>query len=253
MTMQPIRRELTRWAAAVLVGVAVSSAWRGAWQLVDGFLLPQWPLSSAAASLGLGSALYAAMAALQPALATLARARASHLRLIWGLDTLFSYFGLWVGVLVWRGAWALWDNAFDCGLHPADYGDSRLVKSACMSHGVGVAVLLGMGAVRSLAASPTVVAADSTPLFGAVIAVDLRSLALERWRHGPPQLLSQADWLAAVGLVGLVPSPASAPGGACVGAYGRKEQGPPAGSPGPLPGLVCAELLSDTVTAYTRA
>lgn len=194
-----LRRIACRWTLSLLVAVAVSSVWRSAWHIIDGFLLPQRPLASALASLGLGSALYLAMSAVQPALASWARARPSLLRSIWALDTLYSYAGLWVCVLVWRGAWALWDEAFGYGLPPSDLAGAQRVISACASQGVGLALLLCTGTTRSLNAAPTLLAFDTNPVFGAVVSGD-QYLAAGRWCQGPPKLLTRAEWIAAVGL-----------------------------------------------------
>ena len=184
------------WLLALIVAAAVASVWRGAWLIVDAYVLPQVPRASAGLSLGIGAALMALCLGSQPLLAAWARAH-RELRLVWVVDAMYSYACSWVCVFVWRGVWAGWDQALGVGLDasPPRHG---VAVSGLYSHAAGLSVLLGLGAMRSLSACPMLyVSDDAAPLFGAAAFPALGLRPLHRLRELPaPQ--SEGEWRAAV-------------------------------------------------------
>jgi len=155
-----------------VIACAVASAWRGAWQLLDLGLLPAMPVASATASLALGGSLLWIATLAQPCLFSIARRHPS--RWCWIVDGLFSYCGGWCCVLVWRGAWHLWDHAlgiqapFSPAAQSAAQSAAELERGAWLCHGMGTLLLLLLDALRSLNTAPMFYASDSgPPLFGA--------------------------------------------------------------------------------------
>ena len=129
------------WVMALFVAAAVVSAWRGAWVLLDAILLPEHPIASAAASLGMGATGFVACAALQPLLAQTVQELKGHCVLLSCVEGLYSYAGLWVCVTTWRGVWYLWDHWQGIGFAPGTF-DGSLAIQATISHVVGVVLLL---------------------------------------------------------------------------------------------------------------
>ena len=160
-----------RAACALVIAVAVASAWRGAWLGIDAVLLRRSLLASAAVSLAAGCVLFLTCVATQERLAAWSR-QTSRRRVLWAMDATYSYLSFWSCVLVWRGAWELWTCAFaeDAAvwdMHPGPVL-TRQLWAACVSHVVGVAVLLLLGGVRNLNAPPMLVCSDTAgPFLGA--------------------------------------------------------------------------------------
>lgn len=144
--------------------------WRGIWLCIDDILFPDSRWRSATAGLGIGVALYLALAWLRP------RGAAAALRrpgLAWFLDACYSYVGVWVSVLVWRGFWYL--------------GDGLFARDAAVSHACGFFALLGFGALRSACAAPMFLVADAAPpLFSALAWDDLAAFDPRRRLAPPP-------------------------------------------------------------------
>lgn len=187
------------WLMALLIAAAVTSAWRGAWLLLDALLLPEHPLGSCMASIGMGSIGLALLAAVQPELASWARAHQQQ-RALWAADALYSYLGGWVCVLYWRGVWLLWDYAFQRGL-PSRPIDAELAADGCASHAVGLSMLLLLGAMRNFVASPMVITSDaSVPIFGAGMTAGLGSINPVARLKRPPAVQSAREWYVAVGV-----------------------------------------------------
>ncbi|KAL1525275.1 hypothetical protein AB1Y20_020138 [Prymnesium parvum] len=189
------RDSVSEWTVAMVLAVAVTSVWRGAWLILDAFLLPQQPPLSAAASLLLGALLFIFCRVVQPAFISWA-CNHPH-RMIWLMDALYSYIGMWSCALVWRGAWNLWDTALGRGL-AATAADLQLALNGFLSHAVGLAVLGMLGALRSLNAPPMLLCCDTAaPIFGASVRCTLQPF--ERIRRGP-QPMPLHDWMGKVGL-----------------------------------------------------
>ena len=186
---------------ALVIACAVASAWRGAWLVLDAAFLPERPVASAAASLGIGSILLWVATLVQPCLFANARRRPS--RVSWLLDALFSYVGFWCCVFTWRGMWQLWDHGLGVGFAPAPR-NLELERGGWLSHGVGSAVLVLMDALRSLNAPPMIYVSDSgPPLFGARTSPSWDGLLrIDRHLHSPklPAEGSTNEWRSAVGL-----------------------------------------------------
>jgi hypothetical protein len=183
---------------SVLVAIGVVSAWRGAWLVLDGQLLPGHPLASAAVSLVTGCVLLAVLSMLQPWLGHWARRHPG--RAWWVADSAFTIAGLWVCVLVWRGVWQLWDHALGVGFAPGP-PNLLLARGGWISHAAGLAVLLPMDALRSLNAPPMILSTDSAPpLFGARVTAGWHGVTwLRRWQT-PPMMLRTHEWRSTVGL-----------------------------------------------------
>ena len=168
----PDPREL---ALALVIGVLVTWAWRGAWYALDASLLPGAPAASGAASLGCGSALFLGLERARPRLA--AACALAPTRRAYAADVAYAYAALWASVGVWRGAWALADCV------------GGAVFGAWASHAGAVALLVSLGALRSAAAPPAVRSADaSPPLLGATATPGLSAFVGEdrgRWRAPP--------------------------------------------------------------------
>ena len=189
---------------ALFVAAAVVSAWRGAWVLLDAILLPEKPMASAAASLGMGSAGFVACAAFQPLLIQTAQGLKGHGVLLSFVEALYSYAGLWVCVTVWRGVWYLWDHWQGIGA-AASTLDGSLAVQAIISHVVGVVLLLPIRALRNLNAPPMLIGSDvSSPYLGARTTVGVR-LLLPGLRNlsSTPAVQPPEEWRAAVGLPAL--------------------------------------------------
>tara|TARA_B110001452_G_scaffold171528_1_gene143659 strand:- start:2538 stop:3188 length:651 start_codon:yes stop_codon:yes gene_type:complete len=189
----------TEWLTSLVIAAAVASAWRGAWILLDALFLPEQPVRSAVLSVALGAAFLVCAVAPQPALAAWARARRER-RVLWAADAMYTYAASWVCVLLWRGVWALWDIGFDQGLPPAKHDMAR-ARSGAISHAVGLVVLLVLGALRNLVASPMLIASDAaTPIFGAGATAGIGALnPLTRLRRAPV-VQSAVEWHSAVGV-----------------------------------------------------
>ena len=193
---------------SLVIAAAVTSSWRGAWIILDALVLPNQPTSSALLSVALGSAGLVFAVAPQPALAAWARDRRER-RALWAADALYSYAASWVCVLFWRGVWALWDLAFEQGLPPGE-PDLARARSGAISHAAGLAVLLVLGALRNLVASPMLIASDAAaPIFGAGATAGIGALNPFKRLRLPPAVQSAAEWHNAVGLP-YVPVAASA-------------------------------------------
>ena len=155
---------------AVAVAFGTAWLWRGIWLCIDDILFPDSRWRSATAGLGIGVALFLALAWLRP------RGAAAALRrpgLAWFLDACYSYVGVWVSVLVWRGFWYL--------------GDGLFARDAAVSHACGFFALLGFGALRSACAAPMFLVADAAPpLFSALAWDDLAAFDPRRRLAPPP-------------------------------------------------------------------
>jgi len=181
---------LIEWVLAVVIGCLVASSWRGAWYILDSYLWPDDKTMSSSMSLLIGALLFWLLVALQPFLGARINAFGRAARLV---DLLFSYVGFWSCVLIWRGAWVLWDVAFD---GPTD---DSFTTSAWVSHVVGISFLVLLGAVRSLNAPPTLLVSDcSPPILGASTTPGLPQFMCQLWKAAP-QMSSKA-WYEAVGL-----------------------------------------------------
>ena len=165
------------WVVAIFIAMAVTSAWRGTWVLLDLLLLPTSPTASALVCLAVGSFFMAVLAFFQPWLAAWAR-RHQRRRALWVADALYTYVGHWTCVCVWRGTWALWDQArlFSPSDNSADTAPVESAAAvevwalvdAAVSHVAGLMVLLLMGSLRNLVAPPMLISSDaSPPIFGA--------------------------------------------------------------------------------------
>eukprot|EP00913_Durusdinium_trenchii_P017079 g16063.t1 len=162
--------------------------------------LIELPAASAALGLGWGVVLFGILGFLQPCLAAVAN-RVRHRRVLWLVDAAYSYAGFWCCVLVWRGAWQLWDAALGFLPESHETGPANM-RGAWMSHWVGVFVVLCAGGLRSLNAPPMLILSDTLPpLFGARATCGLRGFSrpLVRCRE-PPQLMPCQKWHEVVGL-----------------------------------------------------
>lgn len=186
---------------ALMIATAVTSAWRGAWVILDAALLPHLPVASAGVSLGIGAFLVWLTTMLQPCLFEAARKYPSHR--LWIMDALFSYVGFWCCVLTWRGVWQLWDHALALGVAASTRElNWELERSGWLSHGVGTVALLLLNATRSLNAPPMIYISDSSPPF-----LGARSspawgglLRIGHYLHVPDLPKERNDWRVAVGL-----------------------------------------------------
>ena len=192
----------------VIIAFGVVSAWRGAWLVLDAAFIPETPSTSARASLAIGSFLLWLTTIVQPCLFGMARSHPT--RLMWIADAVFSYLGLWCCVFFWRGVWQIWDQWLGVGFPPAPRNE-ELERGGWLSHGVGVAVVVMLDAVRSLNAPPMIYVSDSAPpLFGARTSPSWDGvLRLGRLKEMPPTPADVNEWRSAVGLP-------SVPGGASV-------------------------------------
>ena len=186
------------WCMALIVAAAVTSAWRGAWLVLDAIFLTHDPALGARLTLAIGAALLMLLAALQPWLGFHARRQST--RVSWLLDLAFSYAGLWCCVCVWRGVWQIWDHALGVGFPPGP-PNPKLAWTGWISHGVGCAMLLPLDAVRSLNAPPMIWVTDGAyPVYGARTTPGLHGVSwLSRFRK-PPAMPHQTAWRASVGL-----------------------------------------------------
>ena len=152
---------------------------------------------------------------IQPMLATWAREH-SNWHLLWACDALYTYFGMWVCVLVWRGVWISWD--FPQLREPPKAGalDPALALDGCVSHAAGVAMLLVLGALRNLVAAPMLISSDaSLPIFGAGATAGIGRLnPITRLRE-PPRVQSAEEWHRLVGIP-YAPVETGAPGSVSV-------------------------------------
>jgi hypothetical protein len=147
----------------------------------------------------LGSIGMMSAAAVQPTLAAWARYHRAW-RALWAADALYTYLSLWVCVLFWRGVWAY--NEILCGTGaPPTAPDTARALSGGYSHGVGVVVLLVLGALRNTVACPMLISSDaSAPIFGAGVTAGLSRLSpFERYRQ-PPEVQTAEEWHKAVGV-----------------------------------------------------
>ena len=202
--MACVRSAVLEWLLALVIAAAVASAWRGAWLGIDAVLLRRSLLASAAVSLAAGCVLFLTCVATQERLAAWSR-QTSLRRVLWAMDAAYSYLSFWSCVLVWRGAWELWTCAFaeDAAvwdMHPGPVL-TRQLWTACVSHVVGVAVLLLLGGVRNLNAPPMLVCSDTAgPFLGASMTPGLgRFRPLDRLRQPFPEQ-DAAAWYDAVGI-----------------------------------------------------
>jgi hypothetical protein len=116
----------------ITVGALCASYWRGAWYILDYTLFPNDRLTSSISSLGIGSSLLAAKQyILSPSyngtkqlVRWLPPPSNYSLRVYYVKMNRFVslYFIAFSCVLVWRGAWLLWDEA-------ADYASDVIVKT----------------------------------------------------------------------------------------------------------------------------
>ena len=156
----------TECLIAVIIAAAVTSAWRGAWYLLDALLLPAYPFWSATCSLLAGTVGHGLLMAVHPCLIRWAEHRGG--RIIQVADACYSYLGVWVCVLVWRGVWLLWDEAFGIGASATTILNNHLALDGLVTHLVGALLLVIMGGVRNLVASPTCITSDACrPALGA--------------------------------------------------------------------------------------
>eukprot|EP00404_Azadinium_spinosum_P040212 CAMPEP_0180694576 /NCGR_PEP_ID=MMETSP1038_2-20121128/1985_1 /TAXON_ID=632150 /ORGANISM="Azadinium spinosum, Strain 3D9" /LENGTH=121 /DNA_ID=CAMNT_0022725929 /DNA_START=84 /DNA_END=445 /DNA_ORIENTATION=+ len=114
------------------------------WALMDVYLFPTAPLDSALMSLAIGVVL---LIGLRPTCWQLPpRFDGTILRAV--AERTFTYVAVFATVNFWRGVWYLWDEW------------STDAPSALVSHVVGVAVLLGLTALRATLAPPSAFSAD---------------------------------------------------------------------------------------------
>lgn len=167
--MPPFHRRVGKvcieWFMAIVTALAVSLAWRGAWVMMDALLVPECPLVSAAAGLGFGAVGYMFIVAFAP----LARRWQGDARprdgnsvpSKWWMSigmTIYNYFGVWVCIAIWRGAWELWDHAF--GIPERFAGSNRTVAlSGLTSHVFGMAITVTLDAFHLVPAPPV----DNSP------------------------------------------------------------------------------------------
>jgi len=191
---------LMEWFVACMIAAAVVSAWRGAWVLLDALLLPEALAWSAGVCICGGCAGKLLAMSLQPMLAAFAREHPTW-QLLWVCDALYTYFGMWVCVLIWRGVWLSWDFTHLRELPKAGALDPALAIDGCVSHAAGVAMLLVLGALRNLVAAPMLISSDaSQPIFGAGATAGIGRLnPITRLRQ-PPHVQSAEEWHRLVGI-----------------------------------------------------
>ena len=200
MKLSPRNAIYFEWFMAVAIAVGVVSVWRGGWLILDVFVLPGQPLWSAVVSTVLGIVLLVLLCAVQPSLASWARAHQSSSVALWASDLTFTYAGSWEAIFMWRGVWKLWDELTGFGVPPAEE-NLALAQNAVLSHCAGIALLLVLGALRNLVAAPMVIQSDaSLPIFGAGSTAGIAFLnPLERLRR-PPPVPSAEEWHKLVGV-----------------------------------------------------
>lgn len=156
----PIGFEPSTIAAQVGVGIACASFWRGLWYYLDDNLFPQNPLHSSLASLGMGTT---GLALSQGLMAKMAQREIANQKIhLPGKYSTVARFATLYGVsiscvLVWRGAWMMWDVGYekwhkDKEAKATDPG--HLTNSGLLSHFVAVGGLLAFGRFASVLAPP---------------------------------------------------------------------------------------------------
>ncbi len=148
-------------AAQVGIGILCASYWRGMWYICDDNLFPDNQLHSGAASLALGSS---GLALSQGLMANLVEKemKSKKIHLPRRYSSLARFGSLYVVstscVLVWRGAWVLWDEAYERYRLNKDQAKAtdpgHLTKSGILSHGAALAGLLLVGRFASVLAPP---------------------------------------------------------------------------------------------------
>lgn len=143
----------------VAIGVACASYWRGMWYILDDNLFPENPLMSATSCLGLGTL---GLAGTQGFIARQAEKdlinKRQHLPRHYSS---FARFGSLYAVstscvLIWRGAWVMWDVAYEKfhGDEVKATDPKHLTKSGMLSHGAACVGLLCLGSFASVLAPP---------------------------------------------------------------------------------------------------
>lgn len=148
----------------VLVGMGVSSFWRGAWYILDDHLFPDDSAKSALASFGLG---VAGMTASQGLVAKCEElAKNSESKILAQRLKVYRFGALYTiaisCVLVWRGTWVGWDVLYEythpqqtpckTGVKSTDPG--HLSTSGILSHVLAISALVGTGLFASVLAPP---------------------------------------------------------------------------------------------------
>ena len=143
----------------VAIGVACASYWRGMWYMLDDNLFPDNQFYSGAASLGLGTL---GLAGTQGFISR--QAEKDLIRKINALPRHYSsvarfgtlYCVSTSCVLVWRGAWVLWDVAYE-KYHNDQVkatDPKHLTTSGLISHSFAMGSLLAFGCFASVLAPP---------------------------------------------------------------------------------------------------
>ncbi len=160
----PIGVSLGPLAAQVGIGIGVASFWRGSWYILDDNLFPDNPLYSATASLGLGTA---GLALTQGMIAHCASKEVSGKNKVKlpsyynSIARFGSLYGVAMSVvLVWRGAWMMWDIGYE-RFHKEEAkatDPGHLTKTGLASHLLAVGGLLVAGRFSSVLAPPASIA-----------------------------------------------------------------------------------------------
>ena len=157
---------LQRVGQHVLIGMGVSSFWRGAWYILDDHLFPGESAKSALASFGLGVAGMTASQGLVAKCEELAKKQPLESKLLARRLKVYRFGALYTiamsCVLVWRGTWVGWDVLYEythpqqtpckTGVKSTDPG--HLSTSGLLSHVLAVSVLVGTGLFASVLAPP---------------------------------------------------------------------------------------------------
>ncbi|XP_014678373.1 PREDICTED: uncharacterized protein LOC106818164 [Priapulus caudatus] len=150
------RRRLLRLADAVLSLCIFTPTtvffWRGGWQLMDLYLYPNNPVPSVLISLCIGYTGALVMHSGQFLLQKYIQPENTLTFVV--LSRLYSVVFAFTSVNHWRGVWA-----------SLDYYTGYTLLSAGLSTFISIAVLLGMGATKSVIASPFCICTDNADTF----------------------------------------------------------------------------------------
>lgn len=145
-------------AAQVGVGILCASYWRGMWYILDDNLFPDNSLYSGTASLAMGTSGLAIAQGYMAHYYQKEMQRKNLPRQYTALSRFGSLYCVSVScVLVWRGAWVLWDEAYE------DFNEKKvkatdrhhLTNSGMLSHLAAIVGLLVMGRFSSVLAPPS--------------------------------------------------------------------------------------------------
>jgi len=149
----------------VLIGMGVSSFWRGAWYVLDDHLFPEDSAKSALASFGLGVAGMTASQGLVAKCEELAK-KNSESKVLARRLKIYRFGALYTiaisCVLVWRGTWVGWDVLYEythpeqtpCKTGVKSTAPGHLSTSGMLSHVLAVSALVGTGLFASVLAPP---------------------------------------------------------------------------------------------------